>query len=426
MASKIWQGQAAAVAQADKIAVSAYDVATQYRLTVNGEIITSTSGAGSAANTVAALVSGWNAATGNAYARAITAAVSGTDVRLTADIAGNPFTVAGAVSGGTGTMGSATGVISNASPNDWNNVKNWSPTGVPVSTDDVIFRDNASDVLWGLDQASVDLDELVIEQTYTGRIGLNVRAFVTGAAGAETDDRPEYRETSGGYLDIGWTTCRIGENQGSEIPVGSGRLKLDNDKAGASTTEVFNTAGVSVDTDMPAVRLLLNHASANLLVRTAPGGVGVAVDVPGETATMGDVEISDDSLASRVSLGIGVTLGEWKQQGGQNVLRAAAGVTGVLVLGGDLDTEGAGYRITDMEVRGGTCRPNHTPTGGDAITTVNIAGGLVDGTRSRAARTWGTVNLLRAGANLTRDNDVVTITTLNGPTDSGPHTLSVG
>jgi trimeric autotransporter adhesin len=420
MTTKVWQGQAKAVAQVDKIAVSAYDAATQYQLKVNGEIIVATSGKATTAATAAALASGWNAVTGNPYAYTITALATGSDVQLTADVAGNPFTVAGAVTGGTGTIGSATGVTSNESPHDWANVKNWAPTGVPVAADDVVFRDSSSPVLWGLAQSGVTLTSLVIEQSYTGTIGLNKRQFVTGSAGEAATGRAEYRAD---YLDIGWDAARLGENFSIGTAAGSQRLKLDNAKAGSSTTTVFQTASSSVDANQPAVRLLFANAGADLLVRSGAGGVGVAVDDAGETSTVGDVSVSDPTTASRVFLGEGVTLTNFTQDGGENVVRAAAAVTAVSCYGGILNTEGSGWSITTLNAKGGTVYANHTPTGGNAIGTIALDGGTVDGTQSREARTWGTVNLGVPGSSLRADDDVVTITTLNEP--DGPYGLQI-
>ena len=422
MTTRVWLGSAPAVAQVDEIAVSAYDVNSQYQLTVNGEVIASTSGAGTTAATASALASGWNAVTGNPYARAITALATGSDVRLTADVAGNPFTVAGNVTGGTGTMGTATGVTANAGPNDWNTAANWSGGAVPtgLGVDDAVFRDSSVPVLWGLAQSGVRLTNLVIEQTYTGAIGLNKRVFVTGAGGATATGKPEYRED---YLDIQWDSCRIGEIVAPGQPAGAGRLKLDNARAASSTTTIHNTAAAGTDADQPAVRLLTANAGADILVRSAPGGVGIATDDAGETATCGDISVTDKTVASRVFVGGGVTLNTFTQDGGDNRLEAAAGVTGITVYGGVLAIEGQDYAITDLTVKGGTVYPNNTPTGGNAITTVNIDGGTVDGTRSRAARTWGTVNLQSAGSVLEADDNVVTITALNEP--DGPYSLQV-
>ncbi len=412
MTTKIWQGQAPAVAQVDKLSVTTYDGLSVYQLKVNGEVIASTTGAGSQSLTAIALASGWNAATGIPYANVITALATGIDVRFTADVAGNPFTVSGNVTGGTGALSAVTGVTSNSSPNAWGNVKNWSPTGVPVATDDVVLRDSDVSVLWDLDQNTVTLASLVIEQSFTGVVGLNKRAFVTGANGENNSARAEYR---GNYLDIGWDTCRIGENFSIGTAAGSQRLKLDNAKAGSSTTEVFNTASASVDANQPAVRLIFANAGADLRIRNGSGGVGVAVDDAGETTTMGDISVADATTASRVFIGQGVTFDTFTQDGGENILRSAAGVTGITVNGGLLSIEGDGYAVTALTVNGGVVYPNNTPTGGNAITTITVDGGTVDGTQSRAARTWGTVNLGAPGSTLRADDDVVTITTLNEP-----------
>ena len=422
MTTRVWEGQAAASAQVDAVAVSAYDVATQYQLLVAGEIIATASGGGTTIQVASALADAWNAVTGIPYATVITAASTGSDVQFTADVPGNPFTITANVTGGTGTMGTVTGQISNAGPNDWATAANWSGDAVPIAADDVVFRDSGVDVRWGLDQNAVDLDSLVIEQSYTGKIGLDRTAFVTGADGSAATGRPEYRED---YLTVGWTDARIGESLGPGTPAGSTRLKLDNDKAGASDTEIFDTATSSADADMPAVRLLLGNAAAELQVRRAPGGVGVAVDDPAETATLGSVDVSDETLATSVLLGAGVTWADWTQQGGNNEVRAAATVTGtVTVLDGNLTIEGD-QRIDQLDVYGGTVRPHNAPAAGAAVATINNYGGTVDGVGSRATRTWTTANMLRAGATLRADPDVVTITNLNEPTDSGTYALTV-
>ncbi len=421
MSTRIWEGQAPAVAQVDAVAVTGYDAGSQYQLLVNGEVICSTSGGGTVNAVAAALASGWNAVTGNPYAVPITVAAVTADVQFTADVAGNPFTVAVNAVGGAGGFGAVTGQVSNAGPNDWGTAVNWSGSAVPVTGDDVVFRSSGVDVLWGLDQSSEDLASLVIEQTYTGKIGLDQRHVVTGADGAASSGRGEYRAD---YLDIGWDEARIGELIGPGAPAGSGRLKLDNNKAGASTTTIFDSGNTPADTNLPAIRLLAAHADADILVRRAPGGVGIAIDDAAETATVGAISVADESSATQVFVGAGVTMDSFEQAGGENVLRSAAAVTGITVLGGALSIEGANYTVGELVVKGGTVYPNSTPTGGAAVTTIDIKGGTVDGTRSRAARTWGTVNMQDPGSTLRADDDVITITTLNEPADR-PYTLQV-
>lgn len=421
MATKIWEGKVEPIAQVRKANVTGFDAATQYQIVIGGVIVAYTSGNANHAATAVALSDAFNAST-HPYARAITAAVTGsTNVQLTADIAGNPFTATYNVTGGTGGFAAATDPQANVSPNDWDDDDNWEDGSKPASADDVIFRDSSIDVLWGLDQAAVDLASLVIEQSYTGKIGLSRTAFVTGEDGAQSYDAPEYRDD---YLDIGWDVCRIGENLGPGNPNGSGRLKLDNDKAGASETTIFDTASAATDADMPAVRLLLANASANLQIRNAPGGVGIAIDKPGETSTMGDIDLADDTPASRLFIGEGVTWANLSQQGGVNQVRAAAGVTSITVLGGELDIEGD-QAVTTLNVHGGTVRPNNVPSAGSAVTTINLYNGTVDGTASREARTWGTVNLKAEGATLVQDPDVITVSTVNLPTDSGAWTVTI-
>jgi len=418
MATREWQGQADAVAQITTVQVTAYDAATTYDLLVGGEVIATTSAQGTATATATALAAAWNLST-SPYATPITASSATDTVTLTADEPGVPFTVTTAVTGGTGTFGAVTEATANAGPNDWGTAGNWSGDTVPVNTDDVVFRDSAVDVRWGLDQAAVDLTSLTIEQTYTGKIGLYRGAVIVDAAGTTDPSKPEYRED---YLTIGWTTCTIGEQHGPGAPAGSSRLKLDNDKVGASTTTVFNTSSSSFDANLPAVRLLAGDASADVLIRQAPGGVGIAVDDPAETATVGDVDISDTTPTSRVFIGDGVTLTNYVQQGGVNILRAAATITLAKCQGGDLTVEGT-QLVTTLTVEGGTVFPNNVPAAGSAITTVNLDGGTVDGLRSRAARTWGTVNMREPGSTLRVDPGVVTITTLNDPTV--PYTMNL-
>lgn len=419
MATIVWEGQSTAVAQVTTYGVTGYDAATTYSVAVGGETITSIIAAGTAAATVSGLATAWNAVTDNPYATTITASVTGVSLKLTADVAGNPFTMVTTATGGTGAWGTAVAVTANAGPNDWDTAANWSTDTVPVAADDVVFRDSGVSVYWGLDQAAVDLTSLIIEQSFTGVIGLARTAFVTGADGSTSELRPEYRQD---YLDVGWTTCRIGESHGPGSPAGSSRLKLDNDKAGASTTEIFDTGSSSADANLPAVRLLAANASADVYIRSAPGGVGLAMDDPTETTTIGDLEISDDTPASRVFVGEGVTLSTYTQQGGINSLRAAADVTAVTVKGGDLTMEGDGWAATTLTVEAGTVYANHTDSPA-SLTTVNLDGGTLDGTQSRRARTWSTVNLRESGSTLRIDPNVVTITTLNDPADA--YTLTV-
>ena len=268
-------------------------------------------------------------------------------------------------------------------------------------------------ILWGLDQSAVDLTTITIERSFTGVIGLPRHKFTTNANGSNTTTtKTEYRQT---YLDIGYTTAHIGIQKGPGGANGSGRIKLDNDKAGASTTTIYHAA-TAKETGLPSVRLLAANASADVYVRSAAGGVGIAVDAPDETSTVGTVSVSDSSTSTQVFVGEGVTITTWEQNGGSNVLEAAATVTTATVDGGQLRTEGTAATTT-VNVNGGVFIPNSTGT----ITTLTQTGGRVDATQSNEARTISTYN--PDGGALVMNDSYLTITTLDSP--DGAATLTV-
>lgn len=417
MATKHWLGTATAVAQVSTGEITGYDASTTYTVTIGGVAISQVGTGGTVAATATALVALLNAST-HPYFSGITWSVpSAGQVRGTADTAGVPFTAVLSVSGGTGTRTDFSTGTANAGPCVWGTASNWSDGAVPANGDTVIFRDSSVSVLYDLDQNSLALVKLVIEASYTGKIGLDRKVFMTSVAGATSDTtKTEYRET---YLKLGADVIEIGDvaTASASGGSGSGRIKINNVEAGASTLTVFST-GDATETNLPAVRYLAAHASAAVYVRGASGGVGIAIDVPGETSTVGTVSVDGEGRTARVFVGAGVTLTTFQQRGGDNALRAAATVTGVTVKGGTLTIEGD-YTITTLDCEGGTVYDNHVKSGGNAITTANINGGTLDGSKSQAARTWATVNLYRGA--LKGDADYVTITTLNENT--GPYSL---
>lgn len=415
MATKYWLGTATAVAQVGTVQVTAYHASTTYSLLVGGVTIASTIGQGTVNATASALATAWNAST-HPYATGITAAANTDTVTLTADTAGVPFTVTTSVSGGTGTIGSYSATTASAGPSDWSTASNWSDGSVPGNGDTVIVRDSDVNVAYGLTVSATGLI-LRVEYSYTGRIGLDRKVFATSADGETTNTtKAEYRED---YLTADFASIEIGANLGISTSGGSGRIKIDNTRSSSSTLVVHNTAASPVETNLPAVRYKAAHASADVFVRAAPAGVGIAVDIPGETSTVGTVAVDDDSRTTSVFVGEGVTITTFRQRGGDNLLNAAGTITTVDCLGGTLQIEGD-YTITTLNVEGGTCLDNHVKTGGNAITTANIDGGTLDSTRTTRTRTWATVNL--TSGQLKADSDYLTITTLNDP--AGPYSLT--
>ncbi len=411
MATLYWLGIADAIAQIATIAVSGYDAATTYALEVNGVRVAATSGGGTTTAVATALAAAWNLST-HPYATGVTASSNTNTVTLTADVAGVPFAAVSMASGGAGTIGAFTVGTAATGKEHWNNADNWSTGSVPVSSDDVIIGDSSVPILWGLDQNAVALASLTVRQSYTGVIGLPAASFATTAAGGAPAAVTEYRQD---YLLIGADRVSLGEHDGPGDPNGAQRIKLNNNRAAASTTVVHRTTQVSGDLGLPAVRLRLAHASATLEVRKAPGGVGLAIDKPGETSTVGTVTVVDPSSVSRVFIGDGVTITNYRQAGGRNLLQAAATITSAIVTGGELVLEGTAA-VTTLTVSGpgATVEANNKPSAGSALVTATVSdGGALIGTGSMAARTWGTVKVTEGALEV--DDAIVTVTTYQLP-----------
>jgi len=404
------------VAQVTTVTVGGTLSGETFTISVNGVIIaTHTDATTVIAATVAALVAAWNAST-HPYATGITAAAASPSLTLTGDVAEVPFTITLNTSGGSATLGQ-TATTAATGPNTWHNADNWSGDTVPASNDTVVIRDTASNIAWGLAQSVVTLTKLVIDKSFTGKIGLNSQAFATTADGATTTTAaPEYRAA---YLAISATTVAIGENQSQSSPAGSQRIMLDLGSNQATVT-IYGTASTSAETGRPAIRLKNVHVSSALYVRSAPGGVGVAIDQPGEVSTLSLISISDESTSSRVYTSSGVTLTTWTQYGGNHVMDLAATLTTHTVRGGTCRTEGD-YTITTADYSGGTVYSNHIKSAGNAITALTLAG-TIDALGSTVARTWATVTLSVGGV-MRADGSVMTLTTLADP--AGKYSITV-
>ena len=413
MATLYWLGRATTTAQVATATFGVYDVATTRSITIGNVSLSAADSGGTLTTAMTALAVVLNAST-HPYFSTITWTSNATQIIGTADTAGVQFVFAGSVSGGTGTLVDAFTVsTTNTGPNDWRSVDNWSTDAIPANGDTVIFKDNAVNVSWGLAQSAVALADLQIEKSYTGKIGLRRDQFATSASAETTNSSyTEYRDT---YLQIATSLLSLGKNLSPGNPTGSGRIKIDLGST-ACTAVIFDTASTASETGLPAVRVKANSATTDFFVRSAPGGLGVAVDLPGETTTIRKISISDVTSASRVFLGTGVTVTTWEQYGGNNILQAAATVTTVTVVGGSLLTEGTAATTT-MNAKGGTITSNSTGT----ITTLNMDSGTVDFTQSNQARTVTTVSWTTSRGTLKADGAVLTVTTLNDP--SGKYQL---
>lgn len=418
MATKYWIGGATAVAQVWTASIDSIDATpanNTFTVTIGGQTVSAV-GATDVSTTATNLRASLNAST-HPYFSTITWSGTVGDIIGTADTAGVPFIAALSVSGGgTGTVTDFAVTTANASPASWDVAANWSDGAVPVSTDTVIIKDASQSIYWGLAQSAVALTQLRIDQTYTGKIGLPANSFATTADAATVN--AAYIEYRTHYLDIGWDTAYIGQHLGPGTPAGSTRLKLDNAKSGASDTTIYNTNS-SGESQKPAIRLLLAHASADIWIRAAPGAVGIANDAPGETSTVGVVHMLSETTSHSVYIGPGTTITTYRQAGGTNVLQAAATVTTVEVNGGELRTEGA-WKATTFAVDGGTAYPNNRDGSAVIADAINHNGGTVDFSTSGEAGTVTDYNP-NDGATLVYDDDVITFTTF----DTAPNVRTV-
>ena len=419
MATKHWVGGATAVAQVHTGSIDSVDgtpANNTFTVTIGGVAVSAVGDTD--VNTTATNLRANLSASTHPYFAAITWSGTSGDIIGTADTPGVPFVAALTETGaGSGTVTDFAETTASAGPNDASVAANWSDGAVPVSTDTVILKDSSVNISYGLDQNAITLAELVIYQTYTGKVGLLSAQFATDVAGDTTDaTAAEYRQS---YWKIGSDVIRVGEHLGPGSPAGSQRIKLEQASTSASTVTVYDT-NASGESQLPAVRLLCADADCDVYVRRAPGGVGLGVDAPGETPTFGDVYMQSDQASDQIYIGPGVTLTNFEQQGGSNILQSAATVTKVEVNEGTLSID-SDQLVTTLEVNGGTVFANNVPSAGAAITTLNHNGGTVDFSRSKEARTVTTYNPA-ADATLVYDDAVMTFTTFN--TASGIRTVS--
>lgn len=412
MATKSWiGGLAAAVAQVSTGSIDSVDgtpANNTFTVTIKG-VAVSVAGNTDVNTTATALRAALNAST-HPYFAAVTWSGSGGNITGTADLAGLPFLAVLSVSGaGTGTVTDFADSTPSAGPHHWSSAANWSPPAVPVNGDDVVLKDGSVDILWGLNQDAVTLASFLKHMSYTGKIGLPHNAYTTNEAGTTYNSAlPEPRQDAlkikvSGVVDLE-------RNLAPVLAAGSSRLKLDFSSQ-ATTIKVHNSARASADSGLPAIRIRANSSSTDLFVLSAPGGVGVASEVPGETSTLRLISISDQSTASRVFVSKGVTLTTYKQIGGNNYLDTilAGTLATCEVWGGRLQIEGD-YTITALAVNGGTVIDNHIKTSGNAVTAATINGGVLDLLQSNQPRTLASV-VLNKGV-FKRDTAIVTVTAL--------------
>ena len=287
--------------------------------------------------------------------------------------------------------------------NDWDYAGNWIDEigdvhGTrPDNGDDIYFLDNDADVIYGLDQASRTFDSLTIKQSYTGKIGL----FENGI---------------GEYLECGVSgDVRIGDHDGSNTPIGSGRLLIDLGNT-ATTIMIRNSKTSATEINKMPIRFKMNNAATTLEI--FKGLVAVADDHPDEESVLGTIDVHS---SGQVITGAGVTLTNLNQVSGGST-KMKAGLVTAVIENGLFETQGAGT-ITTLDIHNKAVG-NLKSTG--TITTLNLSG-TADFRGNEQDKTVTTFNIYK-NASIYID-DWVTLTNnldLQNGVGLGDITLDVG
>ena len=391
MATLFWRGDAPAVAQVSTVAITAYDVATTYKLTINGKTVSVVGSGGTTTTVATALAAAWNASTIPEFAE-VTASSSTNTITLTADTAGVPFTATSSVSGGTGTIGSVTGSVANSGPNCWDTAANWSTGAIPVDADTVIFRNNAVDCLYGIDQTGIYLDKMAIYASYTGTIGL---------PRLNANDYIEYRPTA---LILDYVTrLEIGEGDGS----GSGRIKLRT-LSGATYGYVYST-GSRIESDVPS--FVYNPPGAGSGIHVYSGDVGLDCDTA-VTNSIGEIRIYGGTVQAGSLL---------------NPLT----VDGIDVFEGSCVHTSTTSTISEYRVLGGGSLVSNFANGGVTVTALTVQNGSYRWESGRATisavtiRSEGSMEIAApefdpASLNVNLDRKITALTMYQGASFSDP------
>lgn len=420
MAVRYWLGDAAAVAQVASASIDSLDAtpsANTFTVAV-GDASVSVAGDTDPATTAAALVAALGTAEHPALAAIAWSNPSPGELVATAAVAGVPFAAALTVSGaGSGAVTDFATTTANAGPCDLGVAANWSGGVLPSAGDTVVFDRVGSNVCYGLDALSGvgTLAHVEIRQGFTGEIGLRWHAFAKNANGTEYSTT-RVREYRPGYLEVAASRVTVGGHVGPGSPAGSPMVKVKNTLAGASVCDVVRTAAAGAETGLPAVLYLASHASADVIVRDAPGGVGIGVDAPGEVATVGELLL----VAGELATGAGVTLGGLTQYGGTADVRAGADVAAMRIADGALYLSGD-WKVTTLEVDGGYAALGHHKTGGDFVGALYVRGGVADAQVTQEPRTIGAIHYL---GGTYRGGDHVVAAAANLP--SGFYAVTVG
>jgi hypothetical protein len=413
MATFRFMGTSPAQAQVDTFTPANVEINDVFTLTVTGEnedthAISFTATAATVANVTAGLTALWNA-DGHYLCTPITAADNTTNMTLTADTAGQPFSVASTEADGGGTDDQTfTRAATTASkgPYDYNDADNWrnEATGengtMPAASDDIIFEDVT--VLYGLDQTSGnDPANVTVKNS---QIGQNPPAGVTAAYLQFTPDSDVFIDDS---FNPGTLT------HASPVMIDT--------QSSTGSVYVYGSGTNSTST-LPAVWIKQNSSgNARLIVKGGVVGLGYqdeTVELNNLTVTGGSVYVGKNltiTASGTVDVSGGLldcqsvltTAHTWYVTGGQVNIRGDLDSATFYMDGG---TVFASHDIATVHMTAGTLttlNDNNEVVSG--ITTLNVRGGQVN---YGSSKTITAATVYNGTLDMTSTNLAKTITTL--------------
>lgn len=353
MATVIFRGDAAAVAQVGTLTLTAYDAATTYKITINGKVVSVVGAGGSTTTTAALLLAALQASTFPEF-QEITWSAVGAIITATANTAGKSFTAASSVSGGTGTFGAYTAVTANSGPGDLSQITNYSTGALPSASDTLIFENVPSvGITEGLTAlAAIQLTQVWF-RNWGGDIGLPQHT------GSYWEYRQTYMQLKATEVIFDCSNCQL--------------ARLDS-QTFQTSLKVFST-GTSRVQNLETLCWKGTHASN--VAQLDGGSIGIAV-LAGETATLATTNcgfVNQPQSDGKVRFGTGVT---W---------------TTITRIGGTLELRTGGTTINSKTGSGPL-----TIYGTGAITTINSFDGGIFYLSS------GTITTLTLGATQTFDS----------------------
>lgn len=233
MANVRWVGGQSAVTQVSTITLTTFnDSETDVTVTLTAEDGSTTQGvsitpSGTNEETIAASLQAALTASQSSMFQQVTWTQAAHIVTGTAKNAGIPFYASTTVTGGTGAAADADSQA-NVGPNDWNTAANWDIASIPVSGDDVWIH-GEYDIIYGLDQNAVDLDNLRVTAGYSGNIGQGENGYylrISVSNAAVTTPQLTY---------MGQGSCWI-KGAIDNVVVGGGALDANMLRIGATST----------------------------------------------------------------------------------------------------------------------------------------------------------------------------------------------